>query len=216
MEVRHLLIKSEPCNCAGFCLVFIRLNEPRKTRLLFRRHLRRSSPLLEWLFLMNRPTFNDVVLTLYRLKTIYGYFCSCDWTLCSEHSGLTNRTTGRHVSYAAQRRMIVISCYYAPLSRCHPSLFTIIWERWANVKQMLQSSSQWAASWHQVAIDTCICTAPACEGLAQLFYRCHKGRFSPVAALWKLALRQNPQGPSTSDLFKYQVSVKMQLCSCVL
>lgn len=37
---------------------------------------------------------------------------------------------------------------------CYPFLFTITWERWENVRQMLQSSSQWTILRQEVIIYT--------------------------------------------------------------
>lgn len=95
--------------------------------------------------------------------------------------------------------MILISCYYVQLSGCYPSLFTITWEQWANVRQMLQSSSQWSILWQEVVIYMCTYTLCAVREDLKLpssttFYACRMealARFFFLAALRKLALCQS-------------------------
>lgn len=43
----------------------------------------------------------------------------------TERRTVTNYKAGRHIFYTAQRKMIVINCYYARLPRRHPSLFAV-------------------------------------------------------------------------------------------
>ena len=86
--------------------------------------------------------------------------------------------------------MTVISCYYVRLSGCYPSLFAIAWEHRANVRQMLQSSSQWTVFWQEVVIYTHTHTHTNTQAFkpqpsSTTFYRRRKdalARFSSLAA----------------------------------